>query len=112
MSLSSKPKVLLGLNHATIYLLYAFLILCSSLHTVCTQMCIECRQLWNCRSVGCILAETVARKPLFQGNNPKDQIVLLVQAFGMPSDADMRWIKNAGNPGQHQSGACWGEKFG
>jgi len=54
-------------------------------------------------SVGCILAETVARKPLFQGNNPKDQIVLLVQAFGMPSNEDMKWIQNAGNPGQHQS---------
>lgn len=45
-------------------------------------------------AVGCILAEIVARKPLFQGRDPKDQIELLVKAFGMPSPRDCEWLKH------------------
>lgn len=45
-------------------------------------------------AVGCILAEIVARKPLFQGRDPKDQIDLVVQAFGMPNDRDSQWLKH------------------
>jgi mitogen-activated protein kinase 1/3 len=45
-------------------------------------------------AVGCILAEIVARKPLFQGKDPKDQIDLIIRAFGMPSAQDANWLKH------------------
>lgn len=48
-------------------------------------------------AIGCILAEIVARKPLFQGRDPRHQVELLVQAFGQPPAAEMEWLSGPAN---------------
>lgn len=45
-------------------------------------------------SVGCILAEIVGRKPLFPGNSFLDQLQLITDVIGTPSDADIESIKH------------------
>lgn len=38
-------------------------------------------------SVGCIFAEMLARKQLFPGKNPVDQLMLIINVLGMPPDS-------------------------
>jgi serine/threonine protein kinase len=43
-------------------------------------------------SVGCIIAEMLGRRPAFPGQDYLDQLLLIVRALGMPSEADMSFI--------------------
>lgn len=43
-------------------------------------------------SVGCILAEVLGRQPLLRGNSTRDQLTLIIQTLGSPSDDDTAWI--------------------
>uniref|UniRef100_A0A803LZU7 Mitogen-activated protein kinase n=2 Tax=Chenopodium quinoa TaxID=63459 RepID=A0A803LZU7_CHEQI len=45
-------------------------------------------------SVGCIFAEILGRKPLFPGKNPLDQIKLIINFLGSPSESDLAFIKS------------------
>ena len=45
-------------------------------------------------SVGCIIAEMLGRKPIFPGRDYVDQLRLIVQILGVPSDEDMEYIKS------------------
>lgn len=45
--------------------------------------------LW---SVGCILAELIGRKPLFQGSDYLDQIKKIFKVIGTPSASDLVWL--------------------
>merc|ERR1712151_590996 len=44
-------------------------------------------------SVGCILAEALGRKVLFQGKDHLDQLKKIVQVIGTPSDADLDFLQ-------------------
>lgn len=44
------------------------------------------------RSVGCILAELLRRKPLFPGKNYLDQLNLIVSTLGKPSDEELGFV--------------------
>jgi len=46
-------------------------------------------------SVGCIFAELLGRKPLFQGSNYMDQITTIIDIIGTPSHEDLLAIPNA-----------------
>lgn len=48
-----------------------------------------CRE---CRSVGCILAELLKRRPLFPGKNYLDQLNLIVGKLGKPSEAELGFV--------------------
>jgi len=54
--------------------------------------------LW---SVGCILAELIGRKPLFPGDDYLEQIQLIVNIIGQPSQSDMDSLKA---PGETEEG--------
>ncbi|KAL6777617.1 MAPK3 [Auxenochlorella protothecoides x Auxenochlorella symbiontica] len=43
-------------------------------------------------SVGCILAELLARKPLFPGKDYIDQLKLIIRTLGTPSDEELGFI--------------------
>jgi len=43
-------------------------------------------------SVGCIFAEMMARRPLFRGQNSKDQLRLILSLLGKPSPEDCEFI--------------------
>ena len=45
-----------------------------------------------CRSVGCILAELLHRKPLFPGKDYIHQLKLIIKTLGSPSDDDLEFI--------------------
>ncbi len=45
-----------------------------------------------CRSVGCILAELLRRKPLFPGKNYLDQLNLIVNTLGKPSEPELGFV--------------------
>ena len=47
------------------------------------------------RSVGCILAELLYRKPLFPGKDYIDQLKLIVKMLGSPAEADLGFISSA-----------------
>lgn len=47
-----------------------------------------------CRSVGCILAELLQRKPLFPGKDYIDQLKLIIKTLGSPSDSDLSFINS------------------
>ena len=47
-----------------------------------------------CRSVGCILAELLQRKPLFPGKDYIDQLKLIIKTLGSPSDNDLSFINS------------------
>jgi len=47
-------------------------------------------------SAGCILAEMIDREPLLPGKDFKDQLRLLVERVGMPSDEELQHIENEG----------------
>lgn len=47
-------------------------------------------------SAGCILAELINRKPLFEGRDPVDQIRRIVKIIGSPTDAELAWIRDDG----------------
>lgn len=44
------------------------------------------------RSVGCILAELLYRKPLFPGKDYIHQLKLIIKTLGSPSDEDLEFI--------------------
>ena len=46
------------------------------------------------RSVGCILAELLQRKPLFPGKDYIDQLKLIIKTLGSPSDTDLSFINS------------------
>lgn len=46
------------------------------------------------RSVGCILAELLQRKPLFPGKDYIDQLKLIIKTLGSPSDSDLSFINS------------------
>jgi mitogen-activated protein kinase 1/3 len=48
--------------------------------------------LW---SVGCIFAEMLSRKPLFPGQDYIDQLHLIMNALGVPSDSELTFVTNA-----------------
>lgn len=45
-------------------------------------------------SVGCIFAELILRKPLFMGNNTLEQLMLINEVLGTPTDDDLRDCTN------------------
>lgn len=45
-------------------------------------------------SVGCILAELLLRKPFFPGRDYMDQLKIIIQHLGMPSDQELTFITN------------------
>lgn len=45
-----------------------------------------------CRSVGCILAELLRRKPLFPGKNYLDQLNQIVNTLGKPSESELGFV--------------------
>eukprot|EP00049_Salpingoeca_infusionum_P023755 m.13773 g.13773 ORF g.13773 m.13773 type:complete len:535 (-) comp6011_c0_seq2:721-2325(-) len=45
-------------------------------------------------SVGCIFAEMVCRRPLFPGENLLDQVNLIFNVIGTPSEPNTRWISH------------------
>lgn len=49
--------------------------------------------LW---SVGCILYEVLARKPLFTGKDHLDQIRKIIEKLGTPQEKDLGWIPEKG----------------
>jgi len=49
-------------------------------------------------SIGCILAELMGRKPVFQGGDHLDQIKKIFQVIGSPSEADLVWLPPAPSP--------------
>ena len=48
-----------------------------------------------CRSVGCILAELLYRKPLFPGKDYIHQLKLIIKTLGSPTDEDLEFISIA-----------------
>ncbi|CAK4077881.1 unnamed protein product [Aphanomyces euteiches] len=46
-------------------------------------------------SLGCIFAEMLSRKPLFPGQDYIDQLHLIMNALGVPSDAELYFVTNA-----------------
>ena len=49
----------------------------------------------NRRSVGCILAELLYRKPLFPGKDYIHQLKLIIKTLGSPTDEDLEFISIA-----------------
>lgn len=47
--------------------------------------------MWSC---GCIFAEMLARRPLFPGKNFIDQLTLIFNVIGSPSNSDTQHIEN------------------
>ena len=45
--------------------------------------------------MGCILAELLQRKPLFQGRDYIDQLKLIIRTLGTPSDGDLAFISSS-----------------
>jgi hypothetical protein len=54
------------------------------------------------RSVGCIFAEILGRKAFLQGKNYQDQLNVIFQAVGMPTDEDLQVV-----PNQVRLGTCF-----
>ncbi|KAL0482329.1 mitogen-activated protein kinase [Acrasis kona] len=55
-------------------------------------MCQEYSEAIDMWSVGCIMAELINRKPLFPGKNYIDQLNLITDALGVPTDEEMAHI--------------------
>ena len=51
----------------------------------------EAVDMW---SAGCIVAELLLRRPLFQGTDPLNQLEQVVQLIGRPSEADLENVMN------------------
>ena len=47
------------------------------------------------RSVGCILAELLGRRPLFPGKDYVDQLKLIIKTLGPPSEDDLTFINSS-----------------
>jgi mitogen-activated protein kinase 1/3 len=47
-------------------------------------------------SAGCIMAEMIKRRPLFQGTSQWDQIKRIVALLGMPRKEDLSWLPEGG----------------
>ena len=45
-------------------------------------------------SVGCILAELLLRKPIFPGKDYINQLQLIIDVLGSPSDQELSFINN------------------
>jgi|EP00505_MAST-04D_sp_SCG-Rhode-Island_P004868 serine/threonine protein kinase len=46
-------------------------------------------------SVGCILAELLGRKPLFQGNDYMHQLQVIIDVLGTPADENLAFVTNS-----------------
>ena len=46
-------------------------------------------------SVGCILAEMLGRRPIFPGKNFIDQLTLIFDVIGSPTDEEVSHIQNS-----------------
>jgi mitogen-activated protein kinase 1/3 len=46
------------------------------------------------RSVGCIFAEILGRKPIFPGKDSLDQMKLIVNVLGSQHESDLEFIDN------------------
>lgn len=53
----------------------------------------EAIDIW---AAGCILAELINRKALFEGKDPTDQIKRIIGTIGYPSDQEMHWLPKGG----------------
>lgn len=56
---------------------------------MCNPVTLLCQTLHWSRSVGCILAELLQRKPLFPGKDYIDQLKLIIKLLGTPSDDEV-----------------------
>jgi len=45
-------------------------------------------------AAGCVLAELIARKPLFKGKDPMDQITQIFKVLGSPQNSDLAWLSH------------------
>eukprot|EP00930_Biecheleria_cincta_P032354 TRINITY_DN22452_c0_g1_i1.p1 TRINITY_DN22452_c0_g1~~TRINITY_DN22452_c0_g1_i1.p1 ORF type:complete len:494 (-),score=49.74 TRINITY_DN22452_c0_g1_i1:213-1634(-) len=45
-------------------------------------------------AVGCVMAELIARKPLFKGKDPMDQITQIFKVLGSPQNTDLAWLSH------------------
>eukprot|EP00667_Euglena_gracilis_P006801 EG_transcript_6866 len=57
---------------------------------MCTQYT-PAIDIWSC---GCIFAELMNRKQLFQGRDYLHQLSLICDALGTPEEADLQWLHN------------------
>lgn len=48
--------------------------------------------MWSC---GCILAEMLGRRPIFPGKNFIDQLTLIFDVIGSPTDEEVSHIQNS-----------------
>ncbi|KAA8495867.1 Mitogen-activated protein kinase 4 [Porphyridium purpureum] len=48
-------------------------------------------------AVGCVFAELLSRRVLFDGQSTQEQIVKIVQRLGSPSDEEISWIRDPSN---------------
>jgi len=46
-------------------------------------------------AAGCCLAELIARKPLFKGKDPVDQITQIFKVMGTPTGSDLGWLSQS-----------------
>lgn len=46
-------------------------------------------------SLGCMFAEMIGRKPLFPGQDYIDQLHLIMNILGAPSDEELHFLTNA-----------------
>lgn len=59
------------------------------------ELLLECKvydkaiDIW---SIGCILGEMLARRPLFRGNNAKEQLKLILSVLGKPTEEDLEFV--------------------
>lgn len=48
-------------------------------------------------AVGCILAELITRKPVFNGKDHLDQIRKIIDVLGAPTEEEMKWLPENGS---------------
>ena len=58
-------------------------------------LCLHNVHAYLCRSVGCILAELLGRKPLLPGKDYVDQLKLIIKTLGPPSEEDLGFITSS-----------------
>lgn len=45
-------------------------------------------------AVGCILAELLKRRPYFPGKDYMNQLIIIIQALGMPTQKELEFVTN------------------
>lgn len=45
-------------------------------------------------AIGCIFAEMLRRKPIFQGKDPSHQLYIIIKTLGSPSEEEMAFIQH------------------